>query len=154
MIIITVSCGLPDLLSANASNQEITAISTHEGSQVKFVCADDEEIVLKCSSNSSWTPDASEIKCSNIILRYTQRIPHTISLMWNSHCSIVMQHTAVLRCYRHIHTQIKKEVFSEQCLSTNVTEDMYQLNWWCPSALHLENGHLMSLSWSAPNKVL
>ncbi|CAI8049548.1 Sushi, von Willebrand factor type A, EGF and pentraxin domain-containing protein 1, partial [Geodia barretti] len=66
--IYSVSCGLPDLLSANASNQEITAISTHEGSQVKFVCADDEEIVLKCSSNSSWTPDASEIKCSNIIL--------------------------------------------------------------------------------------
>ncbi|CAI8037390.1 hypothetical protein GBAR_LOCUS20910, partial [Geodia barretti] len=66
--IYSVSCGLPDLLSANASNQENTVIPTHEGSQVKFVCADDEEIVLKCSSNSSWTPDPSEIKCSNIIL--------------------------------------------------------------------------------------
>ena len=91
------SCGLPDLLSANASNQEITAISTHEGSQVKFVCADDEEIVLKCSSNSSWTPDPLEIKCSNIILRYTQRIPHSItnvkqSLLYSDavHCSAPM----------------------------------------------------------------
>ena len=65
------SCGLQDFLRFNASNQE--DIATYEGSQVTFICADDEKIVLKCSENGTWTPDPSQIECSNIIpfLRYS-----------------------------------------------------------------------------------
>ena len=65
---IIVSCGIPDFPSANISKQEDIPIFTHEGSQIRFLCDDGEESVLKCSRNNTWIPNPSEIKCSNIMI--------------------------------------------------------------------------------------
>lgn len=60
------SCGLQEVLLSNASNEE--DIATYEGSQVTFVCADDEKIIVfKCSENGTWTPDLSQVECSNFM---------------------------------------------------------------------------------------
>ena len=65
-----VSCGVLDLLDAPANASNLIGpwkISNHEGSQLKFLC-DDEEIILTCLSNGSWTPDPTDISCSSIEL--------------------------------------------------------------------------------------
>ena len=60
------SCGLQEDLLSNASNE--LDIATHEGSQVTFVCADDEKIIVfKCLGNGTWTPDPSQVECSNLM---------------------------------------------------------------------------------------
>ena len=69
-IIFAVSCGLPDLLDQSSNNSteetDTTTVPSHEGSQLRFLCTDDEEIIVTCSSNGSWTPDLSDVQCSDI----------------------------------------------------------------------------------------
>ena len=77
-VFVTVSCGLPDLLLANSSNLENISVSTHEGSQVTLACGYDEKVVLKCSSNGTWTPDPSEIQCSDLMLFLRYNIMYSI----------------------------------------------------------------------------
>ena len=64
---IAVSCGVPDLLANAIDLIGLWKLSNYEGSQLKFLC-DDEEIILTCLSNGNWTPNPTDISCSSIEL--------------------------------------------------------------------------------------